>query len=168
MAYATVDDFVAAFDEQTLRDLASDTGIPVESLSTSTAVTTALDAGAGRIEAACLVGEMYTDSDLTALTGNPAALLKRLNSEAALLYLIARRPEKYGSDYFKALDERLEKYLTQLRAGDRLFPTDAAVSAGLPEIDGPTAVTYERLNMITSRTKNFYPSVGQRLPIGRG
>lgn len=168
MAYATVDDFTNAFDEQTLRDLASDTGIPVESLSASTAVTSALNAGAGRIEAACFVGRMYSADDLSTLTGNSAALLARMNCEIALMYLMARRPEKYGTDFFKAIDERIESYLKDLREGARLFATENAKDAGLPFVDGPTTIDFQRLNLITARVRRFYPSYGSRLPIGRG
>ena len=168
MSYATTDDFALAFDEQTLRELASDTGTAVDSLSGSPAVAAALDAGAGRIEAACFVGAMYSADDLAGLTGNSAALLKRMNCEIALLYLMSRRPEKYGSDYFKAIDERIENYLQDIREGARLFATDAAKAAGLPMVDGPSALTFQRLNLITQRTRRFYPSVASRLPIGRG
>jgi hypothetical protein len=158
MGYATVDDFTNAFDEQTIRDLASDTGIAVESLATSTAVTSALDAGAGRIEAACFVGKMYSADDLAGLTGH----------SAALMYLMSRRPEKYGTDFFKAIDERIESYLKELREGARLFVTENAQDAGLPEVDGPSALVFQRLNLITQRTQRFYPSVASRLPVGRG
>jgi phage gp36-like protein len=168
MGYATVDDFTNAFDEQTIRDLASDTGIAVESLATSTAVTSALDAGAGRIEAACFVGKMYSVDDLVALTGHSAALLARMNCEIALMYLMSRRPEKYGTDFFKAIDERIESYLQELREGARLFVTENAQDAGLPTVDGPTSIVCERLNLITQRTQRFYPSVASRLPVGRG
>jgi phage gp36-like protein len=166
-AYATADDFVAAFDEQTLKDLASDSGIPAASLSTDEKVIAALNTGAGRIEAACLIGKIYTTDDLAGLSGNSKALLVRLNCELGLLYLLARRPEKYGSDYFKALNGYLEDYLTALQQGKRLFATENAKDAGLPNVDGPNHLEFQDLNLITARTRNFYPNYGSRLPIGR-
>jgi phage gp36-like protein len=166
-AYATPADFVEAFDEQTLRDLASDTGIPVASLTSDSKIITALNSAAGRIEAAVLVGKIYSTDDLRALTGNTKALLVRLNCELALIYMLARRPEKYGTDYFKALNQYIEEYLKALQKGERLFGTEAAKDAGLPTVDGPDHLDFERLNLITARVRNFYPHFGKRLPIGR-
>jgi phage gp36-like protein len=168
MAYATADDLVTMFDERTLRDLASDTGQSATELSTNAAVLEALESGAGRIDAAVMVGDMYQPVDLANLTGHSLSLLKRMNGELALMYLMMRRPEKYGSDMFKALDERVETYLQQLREGQRLFATDNAKAAGLPSVDGPTAVEIQRLNLITARTPKYYPAIATRLPIGRG
>jgi hypothetical protein len=39
--------------------------------------------------------------------------------------------------------------LDRLRKGERLFPSiDAAREAGKPSIDGPSALDYERLNLL--------------------
>jgi phage gp36-like protein len=166
MSFSTIDEFYDRFDENVARDLASDTGEPA--MRDNPRLQTALDDAKGRILAACLVGRIYSTDDLDGLTGGSLELLKRIECEIAMSYLLGRRPEKYGSDWFKLMDERSEGYLEELRRGQRLFSTDGAQEAGLPTIDGPTAVTFQRLNMVTARTRNFFPSYARRLPLGRG
>jgi len=167
MAYAASTDLVARYDERTIQDLASDTGTPVDDLGNDAKVSAALDDASGRIDAALTVANLYAESDLTDLTGNSLALLKRITCELALIYLIERRPEKYCGSDLKDRKKEAEEFLDRLRKGERLFGIDALKEAGLPTVDGPTAVDYKELNLITSRTRNYYPNVKQRLPIGR-
>jgi phage gp36-like protein len=167
-AYATADDLVARYDERTIRDLLSDDGTPVtERLTSHTRLTSLLEAASGRVEAASLNAKMYTAVQLAALTGNSLGLLKDIVCDLAMIRLIMRRPEKFSSEQIKDMREAAEGYLEQLRKGERLFAIDANIDAGLPTIDGPTAVDYERLNLIPDRIRNYYPSRARRLPIGR-
>ena len=80
MAYASVADLKKRFDVRTLGDLASDDGTQVASanLPADENVLAALDDASGEIDSAVLVARRYTTSDLTALTGNSLAYLKRL------------------------------------------------------------------------------------------
>lgn len=174
ISLATPDDLIERCDLRTLQDLASDTGEEIADISTDATILGALASGAGRLKAACLVGKIYTTDQLEALAGDPAALMKDIICQAAVIKLLRRRPEKYGDEAIKSMLEELEEYLDALRKGARLFGgTDEETldhnqeNAGLPSIDGPTAITYQRLNMLPDRTKNFYPARITRLPIGR-
>lgn len=166
-AYADYDDLVAFTDANTIADLLSDDGTPIADPSADTKLSTLFLAASGQVEAACGVSSLYTPDELAALTGNSQALLKQLVCCLAMVGLVRRRPEKWGSDYWQAIRQEAEDYLDKLRKGERLFDDSTKRDAGLPTIDGPTAIDYQNLNLIQSRTRNFFPSVGQRLPIGR-
>lgn len=166
-AYATPDDLAARFDRRSLEDLASDAGVPVVDLSTDPQILAALEDAAGLIEAACLVAGLYTADDLAGLAANARALLKRLNCELAMVLLLARRPEKYGGDYYRAMREATEEYLDRLRKGERLFGLAPQIDAGMPAVDGPSAVDLQNLNLITARVRNYFPHYAKRLPLGR-
>lgn len=161
-------DLQKRFDERTLAELASDTDTPVQDLSGDPNVTQALEDAHGRFRAAVLVGGVYTSDHLDDLTGPTLSLAKRIVCELAMANLYARRMEKYGTDWHKQVIESAETYLEQLRKGARLFETDAHIAAGKAKVDGPRVATYISLNLIPDRTRNFYPSRGSRLPLGRG
>lgn len=171
MSYADPSDLAKRFDRNDIADLASDTGVPVPDIDTDPNVLAALEDASGDIDSALLVSNLYTPLQLTKVTGNSLAKLKRITCELAMAYLMGRRPEKIDGDFFKAVTERNDKVLERLQAGKNLFNLTDDTSheeAGLASIDGPTVVDYERLNMIPDRTRNFYPHRGTRLPIGRG
>ncbi len=167
MAHATPADLTDRFDARTIADLASDTGEPVENLNTDAKVLAALDDASGRFEAAVLVSNLYSTTDLSGLTGNSLALKKRIVCDLAMVNLLRRRPERFGAEAIKAAEDSGEAYLEMLRKGQRLFDVDAAQDAGLPDIDGPTTIQYSTLNLIPDRTKNFYPFRATRLPTDR-
>ncbi len=166
-SYATPSDLADRFDARTLRDLASDTGEAVADVTSDPHLLVALADASGRVDAAVLVGGIYTTTQLGDLTGNSLALLKRMVCELAMAYMLSRRPERYGAESLSAIHKLAEEYLDRLRTGGRLFDVDEAIAAGRPTVDGPVVTDYERLNMIPDRTKRFYPHRGSRLPIGR-
>lgn len=169
MAHAVAADLIARYDTRTIQDLASDTGTQVaaEDLGSDDNVTAALEDASGRMDAAVLTGRMYTPDQLSALTGNTLALRKRICCDLAMAYLMGRRPEKYGAESLKAMQQAGEEYLERLRKGERLFHVTAVQDAQLPDIDGPSVIQYETMNLIPDRTKNFYPSRPSRLPTDR-
>lgn len=167
-AYATYDDLTAFSDEGTVKDLLSDDGNYAGDPRTDTKLLAIMQAASGQVEAACGVSNLYTPLDLTALTGNTLYLLKLLVCSLGMVSLVRRRPEKYGSEYWQAIRKEAEDYLDRLRRGERLFDDSNKRAAGLPSVDGPSAIDYQNLNLLPSRTRNFFPSVAQRLPIGRG
>lgn len=166
-AYADYDDLIAFSDENTVRDLLSDSGDYEGDASADAKLLTQLEAGSGAVESACGVSSMYTPDDLAALTGNSLALLKQLVCGLTMVGLVRRRPEKFGSEYWQAVKAEAEAYLDRLRKGERLFDDSTKRTAGLPTTDGPTAIELSNLNLLPSRTRNYFPGVGQRLPIGR-
>lgn len=169
--FADADDMVARWDESLLRDLCSDGDTPAIDLSTDPKMLAALKSTAGMIEAAAYNSANYTDEEFTDLetaNGHGWALLVDLNCCLAMGRLMRRRPGRVADDTTKGIIEEAEGYLDKLRNGTRIFPITAHEQKGAPTINGPTGMDYERLNLITSRTRNFYPSQASRLPIGRG
>lgn len=159
----------ARFDERTLRDLASDTGEPVADLASDGKIGVALEDASGRVDSALTVANLYSADDLAGLTGNSLALLKRIVCGIAMGYLWSRRHADVGNQDLHAAQQEAEEYLDRLRKGERLFASVAAArDAGTPEVDGPSALDYENLNLLPDRTKNFYPARATRLPVGRG
>jgi phage gp36-like protein len=165
-AYATYQDMTKRYDERTIKDLVSDSGVPAVSLSGNGNLEACLDDATGAIKAALLVGGMYQESDLDSLSGESGEYLKRITCEIALAYLILRRPDKYGKAS-QEVRESQEALLEMFRGGARVFNIDENKAAGLPTIGGPSWWVYERLNMIPDRTRNYYPRRITRLPIGR-
>ena len=166
-AYIDYDDLIAFSDENTVKDLLSDTGDYSGDASGDEKLATLMEAASGQVDAAAGVSDLYDPTDLAALTGNSLALLKQLTAALTMVSLVRRRPEKFGSEYWQAIEERTEKYLDRLRKGERLFDDTAKRQAGLPTVDGPTSIDYQRLNMLPSRTRNYFPHVEQRLPLWR-
>lgn len=169
--YATPANMVDRWDESLLRDLCSDGSNPVVDLSTDAKMLAALNSTAGMIEAAAFNSANYSTEEFAALEtedGHGWALLVDLNCCLAMGRLMRRRPGRVADETVKGLIEEAEGYLDKLRNGTRIFPIAAHEQKGAPTIGGPSALDYERMNLITSRTRNFYPSTGSRLPIGRG
>ena len=166
-AFASASDLVARYDERIVADLASDSGTPVSDVTSDIRIDAALEDGAGRILAACLNGQIYSEEDLNGLTGVSLSLLKRINCELAMVFLMGRRPEKFASDEYREAMKSAEEYLELLRKGERLFNVAATLDATVPEIDGPTTSVYNRLNLLPERCTGFYPHRSTRLPIGR-
>jgi len=158
MAYAAPSDMAERFDERIIKDLASDTGQAVASITADTKVLAALDDGAGRIDSAATVGQQYTSANLAALTGTALSLLKRLNCELAMLFLMGRRQDKWLSDGYEKMERRCEEQLERIRKGERVFGLTANRDAGLPTIDGPTTTEYRDLYLVRDRVQNFYPA----------
>lgn len=167
MSYATPSDLLTRKDARTIKALASDTGADIADPDTDPNLLQALEDASGEVDSAVLVAKIYSTAELATLTGNSLALLKRITCEVAMAFLFARRP-KYDEDgYDKAL-ERCNKWLDRLRKGERVFDLEPQQDAGLPSVDGPSAVDYSRMNLLVDRTKGYYPARGNRLPSGRG
>jgi len=163
MAYASADDLAIFFDARILQDLVSDTGDPDPVWKTNAKLTTILASASGRIESACTVAQHYLVADLAALTGNSLALLKELTCTIAVALLIARRGGKYSEEYKEKI-AAAEEFLDRLRKGERVFGIEDNQEAGMIAIEGPTIVTYTKLNLIPDRTKHYYPTREQRMP----
>jgi phage gp36-like protein len=167
MAYALPTDLINRYDEQTLKDLVSDTGTPEVDLTANPKILAALDDASGMIDAAVTVGEMYQVTELEALTGTAKAFLSRLTCDLAMQFLQSRRASPEMLEWLAQQRKMTDDVLNQIRNGGRVFGLAANRDAGLPKADGPTAVAHSNLNLITTRTKNYYPSVAQRFPVGR-
>ena len=164
-AFATAADLIARYDFNEVAEMASDSGSAEGDLANSARVTAALADASGRIESSALVGGFYTVADLQGLTGNSLAFLKRITCDLAYSFLLQARPGKYSDETRKQIFEQAESWLKQLRGGENIFNIARVTAASIPSVDGPTAVEHQRLNVITERTKNFYPKHSGRIPI---
>ena len=165
MAYATPADLVTRYDAALLGDLAGD-GQPADPL-TSPRIAAALDDASGEVDAAARVGGRYSPQDLAALDGTDKAFLVSLVCRIALLRLIATRIQTIGEGAHEALRRDVTETLAAIRRGELLFGTPPVSRAVTPAVDGPTALEYNRLNLLPDRTQNYYPPRAGRLPLGR-
>lgn len=166
MAYASPADLLARFDRNIIADLAGDDATPADPL-TSARVARALEGASGEINAAARMGGRYSADELAQLTGDDLQFLKDVTCQLALLRLVGTRIQTIGELAHKTLRETADRILDDLRAGRLVFGTPAAERSQTPSVDGPTVLDYERLNLLPERTRNYYPSRGSRLPIGR-
>lgn len=166
MAYATVQQLLTRFDFRDLGDFASDNSIRVapEDLAADPRIGAALDDASGQIDAALIVAGRYDPGDLAALTGNTASHLVRVCCDIAAAYLMSARlgqdPERV-----KARMEVAESHLERLRKGENIFNLTDTIAAGLPEVDGPSTLDIDHLNLPRDRTLHYYPH--RVLPFGR-
>jgi phage gp36-like protein len=157
MAYATPADLISRKDRNDVGQLCGDDKrvvSPVD-LTTNQPCLDALADASGDIEAALLVGNRYTVADLTTLTGNSLALLKRICCDIAMSLLLDRRPG-WNPAKSKEIRDLANDRLERLRKGENTFNIQASLDAGEPVVDGPTMMEYDRLNLIRDRVKNFY------------
>lgn len=169
MAYAAAADLFARHDVRSVNDLANDDGARQSrlDLATNVNVAAALDDASGEIDAAILAGKRYTSDDLTGLSGNALAWLKRITCDLAMSFLYDRRPA-HNVDQYERYHQLAESHLEKLRTGENVFNLAAQQNASLPTINGPTSVDYARLNLIPDRVPRYFPSRSSRLPTDRG
>lgn len=166
MAYATPADMAARYDENTIKELLSDDGDTSSiDLSTNPKLATLLDDGAGRINSCIMQSGHYSKEDLALLTDEDLAYLCRLNCELTMGYLMGRRPEKYADETVTRFTAQAREELDMIRRGHHLFNLQKAKDAGVPSVETPSVVDVNDLNLITSRSRGFYPSPGQRMPL---
>jgi len=165
MAYATAYDLITFFNEVLVEDLASDTGMPQDAQN-SQRVQACLEAASGRVEAALLTSGRYRVEDLQSLTGSSATYLKWLVCAIALGYLVFNRIARLDEGT-KAIMEQAEKQLDLLSKGVNILNLPEKVSATEISVQGPILAERIALNTLPMRTKNFYPSEAQRLPMYR-
>ncbi|QDU97530.1 phage protein Gp36 family protein [Lignipirellula cremea] len=166
-AYATPAQMFERKRVETINDLVSDDGVRqsrVDLLSHPHLLTALADAS-GAIDAALTAGRRYSTGDLADLTGNAASLLQRVCCDIAMALLYERNPGREVEQQ-QRYRELSESHLQRLRSGEDVFQQQAA-GAGLPTVDGPSAVDYARLNLLPDRTRNFYPGRDSRLPRDR-
>lgn len=160
MAYAAASDLIARKDVNVLGDLVSDSGARVSSagLASDTNMAAALDDASGLVDSALLQGKRYSTADLSALTGNSAAYLKRIVCDIAFWLLWDRKPAYGGVEDRAGAREQARQALDDLRTGKHIFDVEAVKEAGLPSVGGPTVVEINRLNLIVDRARpRYYP-----------
>jgi phage gp36-like protein len=160
MSYCGAQDLLNRFDARTVGDLVNDAGQrqTVSELvgpPVNTVLQAALDDGAGLINAACQVGERYTQAELAALTGTDQAILFRLNCDLAFVYLAQRRgltPPGYKEAYDRSSD-----LLEKLKQGELIFNVPGDVGEGVPSMEFPSMATYNTVGLLRDRAVKAFP-----------
>jgi|GEM_PF-1678484 len=165
MGYATPADLVTFFNEVLVEDLASDSGVP-EDAAASERIQACLDAASGRVEAALLTSGRYRVEDLQGLSGHSGWYLKWLVCAIALGYLVFNRIARLDEGT-KAIIEQAEKQLELLSKGVNILNLPEKVQATEIAVQGPILAERIALNVLPLRTRHFYPSEAQRLPLDR-
>lgn len=185
MSYLSASHLIERYDERTIKDLLSDNGSPVASLSGNTRLITLMRAATGRINAAIRVGNNYTEAQMATLFSEAAAgegaagegdeepavfaieYLRDIAADIVMATLLKRRPEKYKSAV-ELLKQIEETALEPLRKGLRLFDFESrASSAATIKGDEITSGDVQTTRPITHRTRNFYPAREHQLYLGR-
>lgn len=177
MALATATDLITRCDTQLVGDLITDddpdTGIrsrPTRAeILASDVVSTLMDDAHALFLAAVRVGNRYTTEQIEAATGAAANYIKRIECDLWVQLGFQRRPDKANSEIAKQYEDRVDKHLKALRAGEEIIGladnTDA--DAGLMETDGPNALDLTDRNLIDERMHRYFPGGNQRLPLSR-
>ncbi|MGV3486239.1 MAG: hypothetical protein ACO1RT_17605 [Planctomycetaceae bacterium] len=169
MAYATGADLTDRYDIDLIGDLATDERETLDrtEVATHPHVLTALEDGAGEIDAALLAGGRYTADQLAGLTGSSASYLKAINCGLAMAALHERRPEAVEATVIERLTKRAQEAIQSLRRGDNVFGLQEHIDAGRVSYGGPTALELIDRNGLSERMHRFFPSTKSRLPRGR-
>lgn len=168
MPLATPEDLLARKRAALVHDLVADDGValsPAE-VRRHPALLAALGDADAAILAALAAGKRYLPSELDALPEESRALLVRIACDLAAAFLMERNPARDPQETARAR-EVAEDWLAQLREGTATLPGSEAEEAGLPTVDGPTTLDYDRLNLLPDRVRNYFPARSGRLPKDR-
>lgn len=166
--YISASEFLKRYDWRTIGQLLSDddTGPDLISTLTNSATTegerleSVLKDASGMVEIACLKGGMYTVADLEALTGNQAAILKRLVSDIAVNLCYQRRPST--NHPMPQQTQVAMNLLDAISQGDKIFGLQAQIDAGHAELKTDTPENVETRNGMTVIAQEFFGIRGKR------
>ena len=154
MAYASYADLEKELDARIIAELSSDSGN--DNPPPNPITTMALERASAMIASYARVGNIYTDTDLTALATAGDWLLTGLVCDLATEVLFQRRAMKIPP----AVEDRLKRareLLEALRDGRQIFGAIAkAADAGLPEVRATPLNTLAYYNQVSS--SGFFPS----------
>lgn len=177
MALATATDLITRCDTQLVGDLITDddpdTGLRKkltrDEILASSVVDTLMDDAHALFLAAVRVGNRYTIAQIEGATGAAANYIKRIECDLWVQLGFQRRPDKANSEIAKQYEDRVDKHLKALRAGEEIIGLDDGTDAdaGLMDTDGPTALDLTNRNLIDERMHRYFPSGSQRLPLDR-
>jgi hypothetical protein len=140
MAFATYADLEKELDSRIIAELCTDQGNPNPGANPVTAM--ALERATAMIKAYARVGNIYLDTDLTALATASDYLIVSLTVDLATEILFQRRAAKIPP----AVEERMKRaheMLEHLRDGRAIFGALAkAAEAGLPEVRATPLQTF--------------------------
>jgi phage gp36-like protein len=170
MAYCSGAEFLQRYDSRRVAQLVSDDGtvVPFAGLTGNGNILAALEDATAEINAAVLVGKRYTARQLEPnptdggplyLTLNGYYLLKRLCSDLAFGYLVARRGLSAGES--GSLAPRFEQAMAmidRIRYGERIFDLadQSAADAGLAHSQLTGIESQFATNSIVRAASSYY------------
>lgn len=169
-SYATPAQLLQRFDARLLGDLCADDGTRVSAVNllTDDVLQAALDDASGAIDAALRASERYSVEALDSLATESqdedtevksSRHLVRVTCCVAMMYLADRR--LYGGGDNQTLNrviEQAKQYLKDLQSGKDIFDINESAEYGKPQVSGPTTAQLDSLNLVTRRTRNYYPT----------
>ena len=169
--YATDEQLTQRYDERTIKDLLSDDGTTLTTLTGNAKLTALLAEASGRINSAVRMGAQYTQTQLAALItqdDEDTALLVGLCCDITMALLLRRRPEKFKTA-MGMLTEIDKNFLEPLRTGTHVFDIDVrGDAAAIAQGDEVNTADVIRTRPITHRAIGYYPSRPGNLPMSRG
>lgn len=149
-AYASAADLLNAHNADQVGQWCQDGKVTITPgmVLTDTRVAAALLRASGMVEAFSLRGGRYTPTDLAALTGAGAAMLKGLVVDLAF-YLLARRRLKAKDAEEVAGYKVIEDTLKALSTGEEIFGFTEIAAAGVMSAVDISVDSSQRLNRIT-------------------
>lgn len=161
MAHAATSDWVLRVDPDILNDLANKSVRQSrDDLLTNSVLTTCLDDASGEIDASVRRGGRYSETDLSGLTGNSLAHLKRLCCDIATSLLLQRRPGVFP-ELAEAYGKLAREHKASLAKGEDVFDVETAQSDVHPTVLGPTRADDSKMNHLLSDKLHRF------LPVGR-
>lgn len=160
-------DFLLRYDARVVGELVSDanTRVAAVDLATNDVVLTALADAEADLQTALLTGGRYSADDLSGLSGSSLTKAKRVISDIAIEYLKERRGNR-DPERAKVERENALAPLDRLRRGENVFNLTPQIEAGNADVDGPTTLEFQDLNLVRDRVGDrYYP--GRVLPHNR-
>lgn len=159
MSLSSPADFKLRYDLRALGDLVGDTGTQVSSsgLNSDTVLQQMLDDAYAEMVTSLIVGQRYSETDLTSLTGASLNYAKRIECDIALDLLYRRRLYGKKNDAADAASTQAIAHLKNLSQGIEMFNVVAQMAASVPVTTGPTTTQLTNLNTIRRRTGTTSP-----------
>ncbi len=167
-SYLTVTEFLRRCDYNTVGQLVSDNGQPVDpiSLQTNVNLLTVLEGASGELEAACLSAKRYQPEDLAGLVGVSAVYRDDVITGLAIPRLPGRRPQPL--EQWKHWIERADKALAALGDGHMIFGFVEVQEAGLIDVQKDTPQDVQNRYLTTVQARRYYGTRGNQIRPGYG
>lgn len=164
--YCSAARFLQRYDARTIGDLVSDDGTRVSSASllTNTNLAALLKEASGKLEAACVVGERYSPTDLAAIItdgGNMAEFMAGLVADIAISLVYRRRPD-VTMPVMPQVDESM-RLLNALSEGKMILGFTEAMTSGHMSSEIETSAIVEARKMATTYAESLFGRRNNRI-----
>lgn len=163
-SYCTPAQFLVRYDQRSLAQLLSDTGIDISDVTNEPKLAQLLQEASAILESACLIGERYSTTDLANLAAsatNMGQLIAGIVADIAIKRVFMRRPDVTMPRISQI--EETERWLAALADGTRIFGFTEAEKAGHMSDTVETPQDVENRNLITFEARRLFGTRGNRL-----